>query len=89
MANIMDNKPMMNILPFGVCMSLANPTNAGMPLGAPPAPCVPVITAPWMPGSPTVMVANFPALNNNCKLMCAWAGIIQIIYPGQMNVMVP
>jgi hypothetical protein len=27
-ANIMDNKPIVNIPPFGVCMSLANPTVA-------------------------------------------------------------
>ena len=24
-ANIMDNKPMVNVLPFGMCQSLANP----------------------------------------------------------------
>ena len=27
-ANIMDNKPMMNVAPFGMCQSLANPTVA-------------------------------------------------------------
>ena len=27
-ANIMDNTPMMNIMPFGVCSSLSNPTVA-------------------------------------------------------------
>ena len=32
-ANIMDNKPMVNILPFGMCMSPANPLIASSVLG--------------------------------------------------------
>ena len=92
-ANIMDNKPMVNILPFGMCSSMANPTVAAATaaaLGAlTPMPCVPVIPAPWAPGSPTVLIANMPALNNSSKLMCAYAGVIQIINPGQTTVMIP
>jgi len=92
-ANIMDNKPMVNILPFGMCSSMANPTVAAATaaaLGAlTPMPCVPVIPAPWAPGSPTVLIANQPALNNSSKLMCAYAGVIQIVNPGQTTVMIP
>ena len=92
-ANIMDNKPMVNILPFGMCSSMANPTVAAATaaaLGAlTPMPCVPVIPAPWAPGSPTVLIGNMPALNNSSKLMCAYAGVIQIINPGQTAVMIP
>ncbi|HYJ84957.1 MAG TPA: DUF4280 domain-containing protein [Pyrinomonadaceae bacterium] len=92
-ANIMDNKPMVNILPFGMCTSPSNPTVAAATAAAlgvlTPMPCVPVIPAPWIPGSPTVMLAGLPTLNNNCKLMCAWGGVIQILNPGQMTVMVP
>ena len=92
-ANIMDNKPMVNILPFGMCQSLANPTVAAATAAAlgvlTPMPCVPVIPAPWTPGSATVMIRNMPALNNTSKLMCAWAGVIQIVNPGQTTVMIP
>src|SRR5262245_52288329 len=92
-ANIMDNKPLVNIMPFGMCSSLANPTVAASTaaaLGAlTPMTCVPVIPAPWAPGAPTVLIANMPALDNNCKLMCAYAGVIQITNPGQTTVMIP
>lgn len=92
-ANIMDNKPLVNILPFGMCSSMANPTVASATAAAlgvlTPMPCIPVTTAPWAPGSPTVLIANMPALNNSSKLMCNWGGIIQIVNPGQMNIMIP
>jgi Domain of unknown function (DUF4280) len=92
-ANIMDNKPMVNIMPFAMCSSMANPTVAAATaaaLGAlTPMPCVPVIPAPWAPGAPTVLIANQPALDNNCKLMCAYGGVIQIVNPGQTTVMIP
>jgi len=93
MANIMDNKPMVNILPFGMCNSLANPTVASATAAAmgvlTPMPCIPVTVAPWAPGSPTVLVANMPALNNSSKLMCNWAGVIQITMPGQFTTQIP
>lgn len=92
-ANIMDNKPMVNIMPFGMCSSLANPTVASATAAAlgvlTPMPCIPVIPAPWVPGSPTVLIANMPALNDSSKLMCAYAGVIQITNPGQQTVMIP
>ena len=92
-ANIMDNIPMVNILPFGMCSSLANPTVAAATaaaLGAlTPMPCIPATTAPWIPGVPTVMVGTMPALSNSCTLMCMWAGVIQISMAGQVTVMEP
>jgi hypothetical protein len=91
--NIMDNVPMMNIPPFGACMSMANPQVAAATAAAlgvlTPMPCLPVIAAPWAPGAPTVLVANMPALNNSSKLMCNWAGVISITVPGQFTEMVP
>jgi hypothetical protein len=92
-ANIMDNKPLVNIMPFGTCSSMSNPVVAAATaaaLGAlTPMPCVPAIPAPWAPGSPTVLIANMPALNNDSKLMCAYGGVIQITNPGQTTVMIP
>jgi len=92
-ANIMDNKPMVNIMPFGACMSLANPTVAAATSAAmgvlTPMPCIPVTTASWTLGAPTVLIANMPVLNNMPKLMCNWAGVITITNPGQMTVMIP
>jgi len=92
-ANIMDNKPLVNILPFGMCSSPSNPAVIAATAAAlgvlTPMPCVPVIPAPWIPGAPTVLIANMPALDNTCKLMCAWAGVIQITNPGQTTVEIP
>ncbi|HEX8701276.1 MAG TPA: DUF4280 domain-containing protein, partial [Myxococcaceae bacterium] len=52
-----------------------------------PMPCVPVTAAPWVPGVPTVLIGNMPAVDSNCKLMCNWGGVIQVISPGQFVVM--
>ncbi len=91
-ANIMDNVPMVNILPFALCTSLANPAVASATSAAmgvlTPMPCVPVIPAPWVPGSPTVILGNMPALNDTCKLMCAYGGVIQVTLPGQTTEMI-
>jgi len=88
-ANIMDNKPMVNILPFGMCSSMANPTVASATAAAlgvlTPMPCVPATAAPWMPGIPTVLIGGMPAVDNTCKLMCNWGGVIQVVNPGQMK----
>lgn len=92
-ATIMDHVPILNIPPFGMCMSPANPMVAAATAAAmgvlTPQPCIPVTTAPWAPGSPTVMIGGLPALNNLSTCMCAWAGVITITSSGQMTVMVP
>jgi hypothetical protein len=92
-ATIMDFKPNVNIAPFGMCMSMANPQVASATAAAQgvltPQPCVPVTTSPWAPGSPLVLIGNQPALNETSKCMCTWGGVIQITNPGQMMTQVP
>lgn len=92
-ANIMDNIPFVNILPFGSCMSPSNPTVAAATAAAlgvlTPMPCVPVIPGPWAPGSPTIPLSGPPALNMNSKLACAWGGMIAIVVEGQMTHSIP
>lgn len=89
-ATIMDNVPGLNVPPFGMCNSIANPAVAAATaaaLGAlTPMPCMPVPAGPWVPGVPTTMIGGMPALNDTCKLMCAWAGVIQFTAPGQATV---
>ena len=92
-ANIMDHVPMVNIMPFGMCQSLANPTVAAATAGAlgvlTPMPCIPATPAPWVAGSFTVMLVNQPALNKSSMLMCNWAGQISIQVEGQMTHTIP
>jgi Domain of unknown function (DUF4280) len=88
-ATIMDMIPVANIMPFGMCMSLANPMVAAATAAAmgvlTPMPCIPVPTGPWVPGSPTVMIGNMPALNSTSKCICSWGGVISITTPGQFT----
>jgi Domain of unknown function (DUF4280) len=92
-ANIMDNVPMVNIMPFGMCMSLANPevdaaTTAALGVLT-PMPCIPVIPAPWTPGAATVLLGKAPTLDTTSILMCTWAGVIEFVTPGEFTVNVP
>ena len=93
LATIMDNVPLVNVMPFGLCRSPANPAVAAATAAAmgvlTPMPCIPVIPGPWIPGSPTVLIGGKPALNNTCKLMCAYGGVIQITNPATTNIQVP
>jgi hypothetical protein len=92
-ANIMDHIPMTNIMPFGMCQSLANPTVAAATTAAlgvlTPMPCIPNTPAPWVAGAPTVLLGNFPTLDNVSQLMCIWGGVITFTDAGEQTVMVP
>jgi hypothetical protein len=92
-ANIMDHKSMVNIGPFGVCTSLANPAVAAATSAAlgvlTPQPCIPVTVTPWVPGAATVLLTNQPSLDNTCTLNCMWGGVIQVAVPGQFTELIP
>jgi hypothetical protein len=89
----MDHIPIMNIPPFGMCTSIANPVVASATAAAlgvlTPMPCIPMTINPWAPGAANVMLGMQPTLDNVSKLMCMWAGVISFVTPGEMTVMVP
>ena len=92
-ANIMDHVPMANIMPFGMCITPSNPqvaaaTSAAMGVLT-PQPCIPMTMSPWVPGAPTVLLGNMPALDNTCTCMCNWGGVVTVTYPGQVQEMIP
>ncbi|CAH0351022.1 DUF4280 domain-containing protein [Aquabacterium sp. CECT 9606] len=92
-ANIMDHVPIMNIPPFGMCNCPGNPMVAAATAAAmgvlTPMPCIPNTPAPWSPGAATVMLQNFPALDNISMLTCVWGGVITFANAGQTTHMIP
>jgi Domain of unknown function (DUF4280) len=82
-ANILDNAPMLNIQPFGLCTSMANPTVAAASAGAQgaltPSACIPAIASPWMPGDPSTLIDGKPALTKTSSCICSFGGVINII----------
>lgn len=85
-ATIMDHIPMLNIMPFGMCMSMANPMVMAATAAAlgvlTPMPCIPLTVSPWLPLSPTVMIKNMPILNSDSMAICNWGGVIKVAFPG-------
>ncbi|NJQ21801.1 DUF4280 domain-containing protein [Pantoea sp. LS15] len=91
-ANIKDHIPLVNIPPFGMCRSLANPTVAAATAAAmgvlTPMPCLPVIPAPWLPGALRTRIAGMPALTLPSTCQCQWGGVIRIVQPGSLRTQV-
>lgn len=92
-ANILDNKPMVNIPPFGMCSSPTNPAVAAATSAAmgvlTPMPCLPAIACPWVTGCPTVLLGSAPALNDTSTLKCDWGGTITVAGAGQESEEIP
>jgi Domain of unknown function (DUF4280) len=89
-ANIQDMQPMVNIAPFGMCQSMANPQVAAATAAAQgvftPQPCIPMTAAPWSPGSTSVTIGGQPAVSDSCQLACNWGGQIQVSSAGQTDI---
>ena len=92
-ANIGDHMPMVNILPFGLCNSPANPTVAAATAAAAgvltPMPCIPATLAPWAPGAVNVLLDGQPALDHVSKCACNWGGVVSISAPATTKTMIP
>jgi hypothetical protein len=87
-AAITDIAPIVNIPPFGVCSSLANPTVAAASAVAgtlTPMPCMPAVPAPWIPAAPTTTVGATPVLTGASTCQCAYGGLISIQMPGALR----
>ena len=92
-ANIMDHEPLVNIMPFGMCTSQANPEVAAATaaaLGTPtPMPCVPATMTPWAPGAVTVLLGRQPSLDNVSTCPCNWGGVVTVVDPATRQTQIP
>lgn len=87
-ATIMDHQPMVNIQPFGMCISPANPQVAAATAAAlgvlTPQPCIPMTQTPWAPPNPVVSIGGEPGLDDRGMCNCLWAGVVSITFAGQV-----
>jgi hypothetical protein len=92
-ANIMDHTTVVNIPPFPLCNSIANPIVAAATaakLGVfTPAACLPNTPGPWTPGAPTVRIGGMPALDSTSTCLCVYGGMISIVNPVAVTVNEP
>lgn len=90
--NITSAIPFADVLPFGVCISMANPAVAAATAAAlgvlVPMPCTPMTSA-WVPGAPTVTIGGPPALDTESIAPCSFGGVVSISFSGQVTVDVP
>lgn len=90
--NITSAIPFADVMPFAMCMSLANPAVAAATAAAfgvlTPMPCTPVTTS-WVPGSPTVMLGGPPALDATSTCPCSFGGVVMLTFPGEVTIQVP
>lgn len=90
-ASIADSVPMLNVLTFGMCNSLANPMVAAATaaaLGAlTPMPCVPAPAGPWVSPAVRTTVGGQPVLVQGSTCVCAYGGTIAVQMAGAVRSM--
>jgi hypothetical protein len=77
-AQVLDHRPFVNIVPFGVCVA-----------GLTPRQCRPDTPAPWMPGVAGVRVASTTVLDTSSSLDCQAGGLIRIAPAEDVGVGLP
>ena len=86
LATVRDFIPMANIQAFGMCQTQSNPQVAAATTAAQgvltPQPCIPLVTAPWSPGSSISTVEDKKLLTDDSTCKCMWSGEVSITDPG-------
>lgn len=92
-ATVQDHVPMLNIMPFGMCMTPSNPQVAAATSAAlgvlTPQPCIPATSTPWVAGAVTDQIAHLAALDNISTCNCMWGGVVTVTDPGQHTKNIP
>jgi len=88
-ARITDTVPGLNIVPFGLCRSPANPVVAAATAAAlgvlVPMPCFPVPAGPWISPVTRTVAGGLPLLAAGGTCMCAYGGAITVQMPGAVR----
>jgi hypothetical protein len=90
LAHVEDHAAMVNVTPFAMCTTPANPAVASataMAMGVPtPALCMPQLPMPWNRGSQFLSAdvskgRSLPVLTSDSTLNCMYGGSISIVEP--------
>ena len=89
LATVNDYKPNVNIMPFGMCQSPANPMVAAATAAAlgvlAPMPCLPMPAGPWISPVAQTTVGGLAVLGSGGTCPCAYGGVISIQLPGAVR----
>ncbi|HST84196.1 MAG TPA: DUF4280 domain-containing protein [Kineosporiaceae bacterium] len=87
-AVVADNIPFLNLLPFGMCQSPANPMVMAATAAAlgvlTPMPCLPMPVGPWNSQVSKTLVGGKAVLGSGGTCSCAYGGSISIKLAGAM-----
>jgi hypothetical protein len=88
-ARITDNVALLNLMPFGMCQSPANPMVAAATAAAlgvlTPMPCLPMPAGPWISPVAQTTVGGLAVLGSGGTCPCAYGGVISIQLPGAVR----